>query len=103
MSAAKNRQSLFQENYRIITDILNDNYNSGSKEIQEKLEIALHHQEKDFAASNSQKYKLKFGENSYKYLVNVQEDLNKILSKPEFITESLQLDGRVFMPCIGII
>lgn len=100
-SAAKNRQSLFQENFRIVTDILNHNYNCGSKEIQEKIEIALHHQEMDFGASNSQKIILKFGEKSYKYLVNVLQDLNKIISNPDFVKNSMQTNSRDYMSCVG--
>ena len=36
-SKFKNRQNLFQENYNLITDILEKNYNTGSYAVQKEI------------------------------------------------------------------
>ena len=68
-SVKKDRQGLFQNNYNIILEMLNNNYNIGSEELQIKLEKLLQQQENLYAENNLSDLKLKFNEASYDMIV----------------------------------
>lgn len=57
-SEKKNRQDLFKKNYNIILELLNNNYNLGSEELQIKIEKLLQQQENLFAENNISDLKL---------------------------------------------
>ena len=76
----KNRQQLFQNNYSIVGDILEDNYHMGSTEVQEKVEIALRTQENIFSNNNLVKTKLNFNEESFEFIDNKHKELCRLLS-----------------------
>ena len=100
----KNRQQLFQNNYSIVGDILEDNYNMGSKEVQEKIEIALRTQENIFSKDNLVKIKLNFSEQSYEFLNNKHEELCKLLSgwikKPVELEINTKFISTRFIPLV---
>ena len=96
----KNRQSLFQDNYKIIGDLIDKNFNLGSEELQIKLETLLHQQENLFAKNNLSDLKLKFNEASYEMIVKKESDITKLLSNPDILDMKTHVQGDEYMPFV---
>jgi hypothetical protein len=93
-----NRQKLFEVNYELVRNILNENYNVGSKEVQEKIELAVRTQENKFQTNNLIKTKLNFNDETYEFILNVQEKLCKLLSYPDDVDINTNFNNSKFIP-----
>jgi len=95
-----NRQKLFEVNYELVRNILNENYNVGSKEVQEKIELAVRTQENKFQNNNLIKTKLNFNDETYEFILNIQEKLCKLLSYPNEGDINTKFNNSKFIPLV---
>jgi DNA-directed RNA polymerase len=98
-----NKQNLFENNYRLIVDILSENNNIGSEELQKRIEITLLNQETLFVNKiNSNIWS--FNKNTTELINNVRNKLCKHLSYPiDKLSINTNNTNTKFIPFVRLI
>jgi hypothetical protein len=82
----KNKQELFDKNYSLVGDILNENFNVSNDSLQRKIELALLEQDKFLFTPSS---RAKFTKDSYNLLTDKYDVLCKLLKYPKSYLKTL--------------
>lgn len=89
------RQKFIENNYRIITDILESNYNVGNEKVQLKIEEKLYNQETRFAQDNLSKSRLNFSDKAFKYMEESKNNIEKLMKRLIETNESVDTSYKI--------
>lgn len=98
MQEIKNKQNLFEKNYGLITNIIDEYSNLNKEELQRKIELELWNQGKIFSVD-----KTKYTKESYDILISKHDVLCKLLEYPDNYLKTLDFNIRSskYIPCIN--
>jgi DNA-dependent RNA polymerase len=100
---SSNRQTMFEENYTMISDILEKNYNIGSYSVQKEIEKVLYNQENIFSDMNAVKNKFKFNQESYEFITSKYEELCNLLNIPDELEVNTKIYSGKYIPLVKTI
>jgi hypothetical protein len=99
----KNRQELFQENYRIVSNILGKNHHVGSKEVQLEIELLVYNQEKLFSDINTLNSRIDFSAEGYNLITNKHKELCELMNYPDDLEVNSRFLSAKYIPLMKII
>lgn len=84
----------------MITEILERNFNVGSKSVQREIEMCLHSQEKMFSdmERSENKFKLNFNEQSYNFILTKKQELCNLLNYPDELVVNTKIYSNKYIP-----
>jgi DNA-directed RNA polymerase len=95
-----NRQQLFDNAYRSVTDIINTNKNSDKETIQISIERFLRNQEEVYHNESISKNILRFSEANYDLVQEKIYELNKLMSNWKNISSNSKINSELYKPWI---